>query len=243
LAQLRPGDPVMLLGKGPLWAVGAAGISGRWSDLDWLVPALQEGWEQAQHDRGMAYLAAGYFVALHVALAREDPTAANAAVFMLDQLLTPQWMEGSRALLAAYRMDDPRQLGLGASQEVWPYLRMKEFRYVGALTLMFLSERSVEATDALLSLARAQGATERPDFILRSVAVAEAVAADDNARLAAAIEDAEAHDLMPHAARMRIVLAQRTGDRAPLDRARPVLEQLGDRQFLRRLEEVQGALK
>jgi hypothetical protein len=41
---------------------------------------------------------------------------------------------------------------------------------------------------------------------------------------------------------MRIVLAQRTRDRTPLEQARPVLERLGDRQFLRRLEEVQGAL-
>jgi hypothetical protein len=41
---------------------------------------------------------------------------------------------------------------------------------------------------------------------------------------------------------MRIVLAQQTGDRAQLERARPVLERLGDRQFLRRLAEVEGAL-
>jgi hypothetical protein len=42
---------------------------------------------------------------------------------------------------------------------------------------------------------------------------------------------------------MRIVLAQRTGDRAHLEPARPVLERLGDRQFLRRLEAVQAALQ
>jgi hypothetical protein len=41
---------------------------------------------------------------------------------------------------------------------------------------------------------------------------------------------------------MRIVLAQRLGDPTPLARAQPVLERLGDRQFLRRLEEVQRAL-
>jgi hypothetical protein len=52
------------------------------------------------------------------------------------------------------------------------------------------------------------------------------------------IDDAEAHGLIPHAARMRIVLAQRTGDRAQLERARPVLERLGDKQFLRKLEAV-----
>jgi hypothetical protein len=72
--------------------------------------------------------------------------------------------------------------------------------------------------------------------------VAQALTTGDDAELAAAIEAAEARHLIPLAARMRIVLAQRTGDRAPLDRARPVLEQLGDRQFLRRLEEVEAAL-
>jgi hypothetical protein len=42
---------------------------------------------------------------------------------------------------------------------------------------------------------------------------------------------------------MRFVLAQQTGDAAQLERAQPVLERLGDRQFLRRLEEVQATLQ
>jgi hypothetical protein len=42
--------------------------------------------------------------------------------------------------------------------------------------------------------------------------------------------------------RERFVLAQRTGDRSHLERARPVLELLGDRQFLQRLEEVAAML-
>ncbi len=41
---------------------------------------------------------------------------------------------------------------------------------------------------------------------------------------------------------MRIVLAQRTGDCTQLERTRPVLERLEDRQFLRQLEEVAAAL-
>lgn len=75
------------------------------------------------------------------------------------------------------------------------------------------------------------------------MAVARALAAEDNAALAAAIDEAEAHGLIPHAARMRVVLAQRTGDRAHLERSRPILERLGDRQFLRRLKEVEDALE
>jgi hypothetical protein len=41
---------------------------------------------------------------------------------------------------------------------------------------------------------------------------------------------------------MRIVLAARTGDPAPLKQARPVLERLEDRQFLLRLEDVAATL-
>lgn len=66
---------------------------------------------------------------------------------------------------------------------------------------------------------------------------------NDNSRLMRAIDATEAHQLVPHAARMRIVLAQRTGDPAPLQLARPLLERLGDRQFLRRLEEVEESLR
>ena len=73
--------------------------------------------------------------------------------------------------------------------------------------------------------------------------VATALTSGDDVQLAAAIEAAEARHLVPLSARARIVLAQHTGDRAQLERARLVLEALGDRQFLRRLEEVAAALK
>lgn len=64
-----------------------------------------------------------------------------------------------------------------------------------------------------------------------------------SALVEASLRNAEAHDLIPHAARMRVVLAQRTGDRTQLKRARSILEQLGDRQFLRRLEGVAVSLE
>jgi hypothetical protein len=72
--------------------------------------------------------------------------------------------------------------------------------------------------------------------------MAAAIAAGDGAALARAIEEAEQRHLAPHAARVRVVLAEMTGDPAPLERARPVLERLGDRQFLRRLDEVAAGL-
>jgi len=80
------------------------------------------------------------------------------------------------------------------------------------------------------------------DLSVWCVKIAEALTAENYARLEAAIDEAEAYSLIVHAARMRIVLAQRTGNRSHLKRARPVLEQLGDRKFLRRLEEVAAVL-
>ena len=72
--------------------------------------------------------------------------------------------------------------------------------------------------------------------------LAEALAQGNDAPLSEAIEKAEASGLIAQVARMRIVLAQRTGDRSELERARPVLEGLGDRQFLRRLEKISAEL-
>jgi murein endopeptidase len=73
--------------------------------------------------------------------------------------------------------------------------------------------------------------------------VPSALEQDDNSLLARSIDRAEAHQFVVHAARMRIVLAQRTGDRSQLERARPVLQRLGDHMHLRKLEEVEQAIK
>src|SRR5262249_49432428 len=142
------------------------------------------------------------------------------------------------SLLDAYRHDDTRAL-------VSPTFARdaNNDRYVIAQGLTFLCERGIEAPDHLLKFA-SHLIEERPmDWFARSLEIAQALAAGDDARLAAAIEEAEAHGLLPHAARMRITLAQHTGNRGQLDRARPVLERLGDRQFLRRLAEVEAALQ
>src|SRR5262249_12277883 len=111
------------------------------------------------------------------------------------------------------------------------------------LAVMFVSERGVRADPDFARGLWERGPIAHSEPLDRAVAIAEALAAGDDARLATAIEDAEAHGLVPHAARMRIVLAQRTGDDNQLERARPVLERLGDRQFLHRLEEMESALK
>jgi hypothetical protein len=140
------------------------------------------------------------------------------------------------ALLAAYRDDDIHALDNSIPIGSKPFGGFW-------VAITFLSERGVPWRPDLLRFARETADRSREDIVVRTVAVAEALAAGDDAWLAAAIKDAEAHGLISHAARMRIVLAQRTGDRDYLELARPVLERLGDRQFLRRLEEAQAALQ
>src|SRR5262249_43951082 len=111
------------------------------------------------------------------------------------------------------------------------------------LAIMFLSERGIVSPRPVLDLLGSHPHAPGLDALTRCVEIAEALGQGDNIRLAAAIDAAEAHGLIPHAARMRILLAQRTLTRAPLERARPVLAGLGDRQFLRRLEEVEATLR
>jgi class 3 adenylate cyclase len=237
VAKLRPGDPVAFLAEATSYALLAGLFSGHWSELSDLVDLLEEAIERRQHVAGLASARRGYLPVLHLALAREDRAAAAVAAAVLERTLQPDLLSGERALFAAYWEDDPRKLDFDSTGMVWP------LAYPFALMLMFLSERGAQTPPALLDVAAARAHAERFDALLQCVQIAEALAAHDDERLAAAIEEAEAHGLMPHAARMRIVLAQRTGDRAPLEQARPVLERLGDRQFLRRLEEVQDALK
>jgi hypothetical protein len=105
-----------------------------------------------------------------------------------------------------------------------------------------MSERGRTLPPVLFERFAAQPRARYVDYLQRIIAIAEALAVRDDERLKAAIETAEVLGLVPHAARMCIVLAQRTGDRTYLKQARPVLERLGDRQFLGRFDEVAAAL-
>ncbi|MGO8947997.1 MAG: ATP-binding protein [Ktedonobacterales bacterium] len=233
LAQVRPGDPLSYLYEAVGEAAAAAYYRGRWSELDGLRPALALILDEVQtvpsiNRSGIWWC---YMPSLLVALAREDRPVVDAAAGVLERMLDPAhtWTPGNRSVVAAYLTDDPTRLDLDALA-----------RHTGRprWVLEYLAERGLPAPVWLIQKFRETG------FVLDNAYtdVVEAVTAGDNARLAAAIEAAEARHLIVLAARARIVLAQRTGDRAPLDRARPVLEALGDRQFLRRLEEVAAAL-
>jgi class 3 adenylate cyclase len=234
LAQVRPGDPVGLLANAMSTAATAAYHSGRWSEFEWVREAQTVMWEEAQQAPGLVcnLFWVGAMPLLAAALAREDPAAASAAVALLERTLNPAHPDtpGLRSIVAAYLADDPARLDLEAlthrsGREAW--------------ALVFLLERGLPAPAWLIQRARDQGG----DRLTLHADLADALSSGDGARLAAAIEAAEAGHLVLLAARTRIVLAQRTGDAAQLERARLVLERLGDRQFLRRLEEVEAALK
>jgi len=135
------------------------------------------------------------------------------------------------AYLQACREDGPRKMMLDPSSTGNHF----------PTTLMFVSEHGVHAQRELLDAAGAQAALWG-DWLTRLVRIAEALEAGDPVRLADAIDDAERYGLIVHATRMRIILAQMTGDPVPLEQARPVLERLEDRQYMRRLEEVAASL-
>jgi class 3 adenylate cyclase/Cdc6-like AAA superfamily ATPase len=234
LTQVRPGDPIGLLAATMGSAAWAAYLSGRWTELEWLREAQTLMWEEAQQVPGLVrnLFWTGAMPMLAAALAREDRAAADAAAALLERTLNPAHPQtpGRRSILAAYLADDPTRLDQEALAQL-PVLLWWD--------LVFLTERGLPAPVWLIQRARDE---ESVHFTLLA-ALADTVTSGDGARLAAAIDTAEARQWVPLAARVRIVLAQRTGDRTHLDRARPVLERLGDRQFLRRLEEVQAALQ
>jgi class 3 adenylate cyclase/tetratricopeptide (TPR) repeat protein len=231
LAQLRPGDPVVHLDAALALATWALLYSGRWSEIGEFRPAYEDIWEQIQHGVGANTHVAGCYVCLlHIALAREDTPAADAAVSVLERCFTSEQVN-ARALLAAYRENDPRHLNYDPSSDEWTIP-----------ILMFLCDRGLAAPRSLIARLQALTSSLQIDQFIRLVETAEALAQEDDARLSVAIDEAEAHGLIAQAVRLRIVLSQRTGDRTQLERARPVLERIGDRQFLRRLEKVSAAL-
>jgi hypothetical protein len=197
-------------------------------------------------------LPAGCVALLCVALAREDETVPERAA-AAEQLVTVRHLPAWQALVAASLRDDAAPLQAAVQSiiilaDMYPSSAVTNNTSVGfwimTLTTMFLSERGLLLPARLLDLLAAPTHPEARCHaaLHHSIAIAVALAAGDDMRLAVAIDDAEAHELIPHAARMRIVLARRIGDLAQLERARPVLEGLGDRQALRRLREVAADL-
>ena len=228
LAKLRPDEPVVPFALPVQQGFHALYLSGRWPEISELMPILKDIEEQTQQHDVCELVDLNYWCVLDIALAQEEQATATAAFAALEGC----YPEGDlHALLAAYREDDPRHLDFDTVSGGGSTWRLK-----------FLNEHGVAARPALITGVASSQPFGKNDATVRYIEIAEALGAADHARLETAIDEAEAHGLIPHAARMRIVLAQWTGDRTQLERARPVLERLGDRQFLRRLEEVAAAL-
>jgi hypothetical protein len=231
IAAIRPGDPITHL-ELVLWdGVMAAYRSGRWADLEALMPVAHEIREQVAGAAAPG-LVQTYVFWLMIAMARDDWASADAALAAVRQLTQLGVRSGLAAVSEALREDDPSLLDFG------PEALTHEVAFI----LWVLNERGLAPADAVIDYAESRLQGEASTFAFR-VEVARAIRDRDPERLAAAIAEVDARRWVPDGARLRIVLAEMTGDPAPLEQARPVLERVGDRQFLRRLEEVAASLR
>jgi hypothetical protein len=239
LKDWTPGQPMLHLTGIVAILADAAWQTGQWSETDYLLPLVLALWEQAQYSPKVINQLGPFIGTLFMARGREQWDMIDALTPALNAFLSLEWRSADRALVAAYVQDDPALLDLTCYRCGRPI--------VIRATLDFLSERGLCAPAALLDGARSLSSQLAPGsryaYLAQSLQTATALTSDDDQQLADAIAAAEARDLRPHAARLRIVLAQRTRDRAELERAHVALTLIGDRQFLRRLEEAQGTFR
>lgn len=234
LAQLKPGHPVASLGKLITLLSEAYFLIGEWDEVIRLLPRLQEIHELVQYDQhSTTRLIEGYTSVLQVALAREDRAMSDVTSTIVQKyahLLGPTFQQYITAILtgdSAKIMPTDELLPDIVINLLSPYFNEARVSQIHGISLLHSIQHLMQDESELMP--QYQG-----DYLRISLALQE----NNDAHLAHAIDEAEAHQLIPHAARMRIVLAQRTRDRSQLERARPVLERLGDRVSLRKLEEV-----
>lgn len=231
--NLKPGQPIAALGSALYNYIYAAFTCGRWNEAIQLRAKLDEIRELLQYDHlAAAQLMKGYITLLWIASAREDRPlidAMAAVVRKYSDAYGPNFI----AYAEAFLVDDFHKFTLDLEHQVEDVLTMSLFQFYGEHGQLLPTEFS----SILSEVGQLYGGFRY------FINIALALSANDDARLAQAIDEAEKHQHIVHAARMRIVLAQRTGDRSQLERARPVLERLGDRLHLRRLEEVELGLQ
>jgi hypothetical protein len=245
LAQLRPGESPAYVSGSLTEALFVSFISGHWKEVDELFSLLKEAYEQSQQDKSI-HMAQGFFSCYQIALAYENRAVADESAAIITRAY-PEDAPGGylvRLFLEAYREDSGgqlyREIAEIASRGIDTATPTEGF--LAFLSIMFFNEHGVASPETLLKLLDDVEATDIPHIIRPLNEIAQALVANDNRRLAQAIENAEEHGLIPHAARLRLVLAERTKDRSQLERARPVLERLQDRRHLRKLAEVETLL-
>lgn len=222
LAALHPGEPVEYFAMAVSLAMWAAYVSGRWDETASLLDTVSQIWERLQLRPGASVVMFDSFLAsLLLAKAREDRPALDIATSAFERMFPGD--VDAKEFVSVMREGDIGKLNLE-----------KTGSGVAGVLISMYSESGLQPPQKFM-----QGGVFQNDMTTWCMQIAQALLDNDNTRLAQAIDDAEAHQLIVHAARMRVVLAQRTGDRSQLERARTVLERLQDRYYLRKLEEVE----
>ncbi|HEX9035885.1 MAG TPA: adenylate/guanylate cyclase domain-containing protein [Ktedonobacterales bacterium] len=249
LAERRPGELATAFASAIFAARQDAYLSGAWEDFAALESALNEVWEEAgshpEDPRLLRLWQGDYVFALLIAQARENRPAVERAAAMLGDLAAKDPLETRRLTfhrwIDACLRDDAAPLEACLCEVSTP----DDLDLLPSYTslIRFLSEHGRPVPERMLELIARGRMMRTVDNVKRWHQIARALADNDNDRLAAAINDAEAHGLAPHAARMRVVLAQRTGQRVHLARARSALKRLGDTLFLSKLEAVEASLR
>ncbi|HEX9035886.1 MAG TPA: adenylate/guanylate cyclase domain-containing protein [Ktedonobacterales bacterium] len=248
LARRRTGELATAFVSAVFSARQCAFVSGEWDAFAYFDTVLQEAWEEADRrpdDPSSVRMWQGdTLYALLIALARDDRPAVERAVETLVQLGELESRKARREALQLWIEAGLQDTPAPLARALAPVANQDDLDLLPSHSSLcrFLSEHGQAAPERVLDVIAGGGAIRLEDALQRWYQIARALADDDNAALAGAIDEAEAHALIPHAARMRIVLAQRTGDRAQLERARPILERLGDKQYLRKLEAAAEAL-
>jgi hypothetical protein len=229
LDNLHPSEPLEVFANTLNGPIGSLYMTGRWSEIPRFQRALDEIWERTKDISGAGMQMFGsYSCLLCVALSRED----QAEIEVLDQKLRKISLDSNDAdtlpLVEFYRDGNFSQFTAG-----------NRTTDVAGWMMMLFTEHGQCPPDDLMKMGDYFG----DDLTKQATNIVRALAAGDDQALAQAIDEAEEHQLALHAARMRIILAKRTGDLSQLERARPVLERLEDRMFLRTLREVEGQLR
>ncbi len=248
LEQRRPSELATEFASPLFSARDDAFLSGAWSDFANFEATIVEIWEEAGgqvEDLRLLRLRQGDLIsALLIALAHEDRSAVERITETLSSLANQEPRELRRQALQSWIEailgDDPAPLevmlsGVTSADELD---LLPSYRSLCRV----LGEYGRPVPERVLELLAGGRVIQTEDAVKHWYPISRALADGDDAKLALAIDDADAHGLIPHAARMRVILAQRTGDRTPLELARPVLTQLGDNLYLRKLEEVATAL-
>jgi class 3 adenylate cyclase len=234
LDKLRPGEPVEYFGNtlgSTLWALY---LTGRWSEVPRFQQALDDAWKRVQEIQGAwAMMVSGYQALLCIELARENRAGIDTYEAMLRRLAPATFKEEASILTVAYRDEDLDQV---SARRVSMAKNDDTSKDIRGLYLMPFSEHGRKVPEEMKRVENFFS----DDLTIYAEKIAQALDHDDNEELAQAIDEAEAHQLIVHAARMRIILAKRTGDHRQLELARPVLERLEDHLFLRKLHEVEA---